>query len=324
MNSEKLYYRFNTKIPKEYIYKNSSGKVVSDQVLLDYFKKLVIPPAYTNVVIYYNQNSLPKILYKGIDSKGRIQVIYSKEWEMVRNKNKYSNLIVFSKQFPKIIKSINNFIHLTSKAKNVPNQLKNIGIILSIILHCNFRIGNPKYEKLYNSYGVVNLKKKHLSLKGNGIVSINFQGKKGVNNYCEKRFEDAIYESLQRKLQRLNDEDYLFNITDPKIVNNTLKKIHPLLTSKMFRTYTANLLLIQFLKNKDSETFQKRKKNLIEALKFISNEINNTPSIAKKSYINEDLINLYLNDYKNYSKFFINSAKSSRIQFINFLESKFN
>lgn len=312
------FYRFNTNIHKVYVYKDSLGHVVTDPFLLTYFEKLVIPPAYTNVEINWasgGENSLPKILYKGVDSKGRNQVIYSSTWNEKANFIKYKNLLQFSLNYNAVIKKIKDF--LSSKS----SKNKNVSVILHLILHCNFRIGNTKYEKLYGSYGLLTLKKKHVVVKDNGVISINFIGKKGVSNSCEKQVEPKVYSFIKNKVDKINDNDYIFSVNSPKIVNGILKKLHPLLTSKMFRTYAANILLIRYLKNLDYSTEKMRKKNLVNGLKHVASEINNTPTVAKKSYINSDLIDTYLNDMRTFNKFFKNPQRTNT-QFTNFLKTK--
>ncbi len=298
-----------------YIYKDSFGKIISDPFLLTYFKKLVIPPAYTNVEINYLMgDALPKILYKGVDSKGRMQVIYSSSWNEKANFIKYKNLLQFSLNYNTIIKKIKELM-ITKNSKN-----KNVSVILDLILHCNFRIGNTNYEKLYGSHGLLTLKKKHITLKDNSVISIKFIGKKGVINACEKRVNSGVYSFIKNKFDKIGNEDYIFTVNSPKIVNRLLKKIHPLLTSKMFRTYSGNILLIKYLKNLDNSSEKLRKKNLINGLKYVASEINNTPAVAKKNYINNSLINIYLNDIHTFNKLFKNT-KRINVQFAEFLNS---
>lgn len=305
------FYRF--KSDSGFIYKDSFGNLVNDEFLLTYFKKLVIPPGYTNVEINYSiKSSLPKILYRGIDSKGRTQVIYSSSWNKHANFIKYKNILEFSLNYTKITKKIKELLN----SKN--NKNKNVSVILQLIYHCNFRIGSTKYEELYGSHGLLTLKKKHVILKDNNVLSINFVGKKGVVNSCEKKFDEKVYTFIKNKLNHIKNDDYIFSVNSPKVFNGLLKKIHPLLTSKMFRTYAGNILLIKFLKNLDNSSLKLRKKNLVKGLKYVAEELNNTPAVAKKNYVNNVLIDTYLNDINKFNKLFTNNKKIN-IQFSLFL-----
>mgnify|MGYP001401090831 CR=1 FL=1 len=42
------------------------------------------------------------------------------------------------------------------------------------------------------------------------------------------------------------------------------------------------------------------KKNMTESVKYVAEELHNTPAVAKKEYINTDIIEYYLDD--NWSK----------------------
>ena len=49
---------------------------------------------------------------------------------------------------------------------------------------CNFRIGNEKYTKENNSYGICTIQNEHVKVKGDQVI-IDFNGKKGVQNTCK-------------------------------------------------------------------------------------------------------------------------------------------
>ena len=139
-----------------------NGKPIADKAIAEYVKNLVIPPAYKNVRIYYENN--PKILYDGIDAKGRLQQIYSKKWRTAADKQKFKKLIKFGKDLPIIFGNI--YKHIFDKNNT---QNKCIAIILKIVSVCYFRIGNHKYEKLYESHGISTIKKHHIYERPNAV-----------------------------------------------------------------------------------------------------------------------------------------------------------
>lgn len=308
-----------------------NNKIINNEYIINYMISLRIPPAYKNVEFYYyskNDNSkedgvLPKILYIGYDSKNRKQVIYSKSWREEADKNKFNNLIMFAKKLPSIVKTIDKYIDSNIQSKN-----KLISLILKIIIYCGFRIGNEKYEKLYNSHGISNIKLHHLNITDEHI-DIEFKGKKGVINTC-KLTDKKIIDNINKLVLKKSSNDIVFHYKkkndsiniNSKSVNLFLQNINKHFTTKMFRIFYANKALIDFLKKiKPSElSLIKRKKQLVLALKSVSSNINNTPNICKKSYINSFLINMYLNKPMSFEKSFINN-NTSRINFINFLKT---
>ena len=122
---------------------------ITDEKQLDFFKSLKIPPAYDNVTIINGK----KIIAYGYDSKNRKQVIYHPKFILSQNNIK----------FQKIKQSIKYFSRLKRKIKKDINRDdvdKICAIIITLIIDCGFRIGNKKYEKDNNSYGLTTLKKK--------------------------------------------------------------------------------------------------------------------------------------------------------------------
>ena len=68
---------------KPYTFVDYKNNEVKDPEVLEYIKKLVIPPNYKEVKIFYEKKGQPKILYQGFDSKRRLQRIYSESWNKV-------------------------------------------------------------------------------------------------------------------------------------------------------------------------------------------------------------------------------------------------
>jgi len=312
-------------------YTDEKGNKVTDKETLEYIKKLVIPPAYRDVQIFYEKNKNVKMLYLGYDSKNRLQQIYSKEWREKADKKKFISLIKFGKLLPKMIITMLDNIKSTD-----PDNYKNkiISIILRITSLCGFRIGQLKYHKLYNSVGLSTLQKKHLNFK-DGSLEIKFVGKKSMLNECIVE-DKIIIDELKKISKDLKPDDFIFKYRDDlsgdiKLinaidVNNWLKEYDPEFTTKYFRTFEINLILINSLKNMPdliSSTENKRKKKIVEVMKEISSSINNTPAICKKSYINSELLKMYIEQPKKFSKFFIENANTTHLNFIQFLEATY-
>jgi DNA topoisomerase-1 len=291
----------------------------ANQDALDYISSLqAIPPAYEDVVIFVEKS--PKILFEGIDTKGRKQQIYSAKWRQASDKAKFKNLIEFGKALPKITRDINKYIGQSRKTKN-----KLISLIIKIIIHCGFRIGHLKYFKLYNSTGLSTLQKKHVKFN-DGEMYIEFMGKKAMLNKCSVSDEEVIKELRKLVDGAATDEDFLFVYDDGKLitsddVNNWLKEYNPKFTSKYFRTFVVNDMIIEGLQDEDpvEMTAAARKRKIRELVEVVADAINNTPAICKKSYINKELLDLYIANPKKFKKMMINDS-SGRVNFIKFLE----
>ena len=145
-------------------YKDKNGKTVSKRTLEPYLK-VYIAPAYDNVKINKNLNA--KVLAIGYDEKERPQYIYNKRCVKTRGRNKFKKLIKFGKNYKQLLSKIEK-----DYSSHRDTKEKQIAMILKIIIDCNFRIGNDKYTKDNNSFGVSTLESRHINIKNS--VNIDF------------------------------------------------------------------------------------------------------------------------------------------------------
>jgi DNA topoisomerase-1 len=305
---------------KKYKIVDSNDKLVGDKTILEYIESLVIPPAYDNVTIFYE--NAPKILFQGYDAKGRLQQIYSPAHKKKAMVKKFCSLLNFGKVLPQIKKDITKYINSKELSKE-----KIISLILQIVIHCGFRIGNIKYQKLYKSFGISNILKSHIKEVKTGM-QIKFVGKKGVVNECV--IDDAeLIKEINTLVNTKDNKAYVFTyiidgnetLITANDINNFLKIYDINTTSKHFRTWDVNILFIEYMRENDVTKLdvKQRKKMVIEALKVISDQVNNTPTICKKEYLHIDLLSLYLEHPIKYKKYFY-GCNDARTCFIKFLE----
>lgn len=320
-----IYRETINKDKKLFKYTDKDGKIVRDKKILDYIEKLRIPPAYRDCEIFYDTaGKVLKMVFWGFDDAGRKQQIYSKEWRAKADKNKFKGLIEFGHALPKIqLDALENIEN--------PNLTKNkiISIIIRIINFCGFRIGSQKYQKLYGSFGISTVQKKHFKVS-NGKINIEFVGKKGMKNDCEitdpilVRELNAILKTKSKSSDSIftyeeNGENKLITGND---INKWLESYNSDFLVKYFRTFSVNDKLIDLLKHTEPTKLKitQRKKIIKDVLEQVSCSINNTAAICKKSYVNPELIALYIEHPKKYESDLIKNEHSARLNFIKFLE----
>jgi len=284
---------------QKFIYKNKiSKKVVKDQKTLRRIKSLKIPPAYTNVLISNNPTS--KIQSIGLDTKKRKQYTYNPDHIEIQSKLKFEDLILFGKKIKRIRKDIYaNIVKCHCNPRLLYEKDCVISIVLYLIDFCNFRVGNAKYKKLYNSFGVTTLNSSHFKFNKNH-TTIEFIGKKGVLNKNKVTNSNICF--LLKKLCN-NKDEYVFYYLDAKNnkyritekhINDFLKKYNDALTVKMFRTWNANYMLLKELLNLElPDTPEKAKKNIRIGIKKAANQMHHSSSVSKKSYMNSEIVELY-------------------------------
>jgi len=304
------------KVGKKYKHKyyDKNDKEIKDKQKIETaIKGVYIAPAYDNVKI--NLDKEDKVLAIGYDEKGRSQYVYNKKHTQAQSYKKFDKMISFGKNFNKISDKINEDLYTVKDSKN-----KQIAIILTLIMECQFRIGNDVYSKKNKSYGTTTLQGKHIKVKGNDELVIDFNGKKNVRNICTVKNRKLV-KTLRQKKRTIGKEDRIFtyrkgekyyNIKSSD-VNKYLKQFGKF-TAKDFRTWGANIELIrQLMKNKNSE--------LKKCIESVSIKLHNTPAICKSNYLDPELMEFYKNDVDGFRRHFNFKTDTNLYkQYIQFLE----
>lgn len=291
---------------------------------MEWIDSIKIPGAWQRIQV----NTSPQAVQIawGYDSKDRQQVIYSKTHIMKARKEKYCNLITFGEELPKIESDIDKYLKADKFTKN-----KIISLVLKIVDCCSFRLGTLKYENDNESYGITTITKEHLQFNGKEVI-IKFIGKKGVENECtitNPLIVDNLKSlaTLQKKdphIMTYQEAGEWYHIRHIDI-NKFLNEYGSNFTSKDFRTFRSNTMLIDLLRNEeDPHKLEppKRKKQMNAAIVSVSNSIHNTKAIAQKDYIDPEILELYVEHPISYRSKFITPKTDARILFINWLKSK--
>jgi DNA topoisomerase-1 len=314
---------YRTKKRKTFLYLNSIGGRIKDINTLNRISQLKIPPAYNEVKISSQANH--KLQATGIDDKGRLQYIYNSKHLEKRHKLKFKELINFGLKIEKIRKDT---MHKIKDDDSVHSKSKIIALIIYLLDNCLFRIGNKFYTKRYNTYGITTLKPKHFYYKGN-VIYIEFVGKKNVVNYCQVN-NKYVTPLLKKLVQNAGKNNNVFryqnnsgNFTEISAmeVNKFLKSYYNKLSVKMFRTWAANYIFLEEtvkdLRQKpdltESVTDIYAKKHVVNTLKTIATKLHNTPTVSKKSYMNNEILNIYLQQPTKFYK----KAKSGQREDLN-------
>tara|TARA_Y100000389_G_C17396014_1_gene482556 strand:+ start:37 stop:1002 length:966 start_codon:yes stop_codon:yes gene_type:complete len=310
--------KIKSKRGKKYIheYSDKRGNKLDKKDYESLIKKLYIAPAYDNVKI--NKHKKDKVLAIGTDDRGRKQYTYNPEYIQSATDNKYKSLIEFGNNYKCIMSRISKDMVSFEDSKK-----KQVAMILKVIDECNFRVGNEKYTKENNSFGVCTLENQHVKIGPTG-VTLDFIGKEGVRNTCRVK-NKRLTKNLRSKKKILHKKDRIFtyrsnhkyyNVSAPD-VNKYLKQFGDF-SAKNFRTWTANVDLIKELKK---GTTSNLKGTLTESIKKIASKMHHTASICKKNYINKELIDLYLNSNDKFRYYFRSTDKDGISEdFIKFLK----
>lgn len=300
-------------------YQTHNGKTVDDPIILDWITSLRIPPAWTDVKIFYQKNKT----CCGYDAKGRKQCLYSETHRERARANKYCDLIAFGERILEIQADMRRALQSTKMTKN-----KIISLVLHIVVHCSFRLGTLKYEEQNESYGITTIRDSHLRFHQNKI-DISFIGKKGVLNECQ--IDDPEIVNILKKITSTDRGDThvmmyqeggeWYHLTHLD-VNKFLNEYGKTFTSKDFRTFQSNMSIIELLPDPQPLAKNIRKRTMNEAIKKVAHEIHNTPAVCRKDYIDPELLQCYMEHPVKYRKMFVTPDTSSRVKFLNWLKLK--
>jgi len=304
------------------------NEIMNKQIIKDAKKGLYIPPAYDNVKI--NLCKSENVLAIGYDTKDRPQYIYNNKFKQEQSVKKFNHMYDFGLKFKEINKQISTDLYSYSDSKE-----KQVALILKLIMDCNFRVGNEKYCKENNSFGVTTLQKKHIKVIKNKVI-IDFNGKKNVRNTCTIK-NKKIIRTLKDKRRTLNNNDNIFTFRignkyhkiKSSDVNNYLKQFGDF-SAKNFRTWGANIeFIVQIIKECKKE-FPKSKNDikitLNKCIKKVADKLHNTQSVCKNNYLDPELMNLFLDNPNKFSATFnfkANQINKDKIitKYIQFLKS---
>lgn len=284
---------FRQKSGKKFDYYDLTGKKIKDTKTLSRIRDLKIPPAWKNVWIAPIKNA--HLQATGLDERGRKQYIYHDDWIKLSQQNKFSKMVDFGLNLPKIRQKIRYDLQGSKIDKR-----KILATIVWLLEHTFIRIGNEEYSKENNSFGLTTLRNKHVKVRGSQIL-FQFKGKSGVYHTLEIS-NPAIAKTVRRctelpgyELFQFIDEGGNRHVIDSQDVNDFLKDVTKEdFSAKDFRTWGAsNLSANYFYKLGAPEDKKSLKQNIVETVKKVANHLNNTVSVCRNYYIHPSIFQTY-------------------------------
>lgn len=156
---------------KGFRYFDEENQTITDPQLKLYFKSMVIPPAWENVII--DTSPRAKIQAIGYDVKGRKQYIYNKNFRQKQDNEKFDRIIRFADKLEHMRRVTEQHLR-----KRKLTREKVLAVMLRLLETAFFRPGNDQYAKQNGSYGLTTLRSKHLEIKGNEMI-FSYTGKSG-------------------------------------------------------------------------------------------------------------------------------------------------
>ncbi len=281
------------KFGKGFAYFNAKGERITDQKIIARIKSLVIPPAYQKVWICPLPNG--HIQATGFDERGRKQYRYHPRWRSTRDEVKFGNLLQFGETLPRIREHIERDLRKRTLCRE-----KVLATVITLLERTHIRIGNAYYAKANKSFGLTTLRKKHVVVENTKLV-FQFTGKSGKEwnlTVDDRRIIRTIRECSDLPgydLFKYQDEHGARHVVSSQDVNLYLKEITESdFTAKDFRTWAGSVLALDFLcRLEAAENAHDRKKNIVQAIKAVSEKLKNTPAVCRSSYVHPVILEHY-------------------------------
>jgi DNA topoisomerase-1 len=275
-------------------YVATDGRIIREPETLRRIKRLVIPPAWTDVWICPHPRG--HLQATGRDARGRKQYRYHPRWREVRDAVKYDRMLGFAEALPRIRQQTDQHLELSG----MPRE-KVLATVVRLLEETRIRVGNEEYRKENGSFGLTTLRNRHVDVIGSE-VRFTFRGKSGKQHRVElhdRRLARIIKRFLEipgHELFQYMDDNGEVKAIESADVNDYIREISGEdFTAKDFRTWAGTILAARFLRDADAQPDTRAtKKELVRAIARVAGELGNTPAVCKKGYIHPAVIGAYL------------------------------
>ena len=256
---------------------------------------LVIPPAWEQVWICPVPNG--HIQAVGTDDAGRRQYLYHEQWRINRDKTKHDRVLEVAEHLPRARRRVGKHLRMPGmpyeRALGTAFRLLDLGF---------FRIGGEAYAEENQSYGLATIQRQHVEVEGDQVV-FDYIAKSGKERYialADDLVRRAVSDLVDRSddnpdLLAWRDEDGWHDVTSTDINGYVKQVVGGEVSAKDFRTWHGTVIAAVALAraNPDARTATARKRAVSAAMKEVSAYLGNTPTVARASYVDPRLVDLF-------------------------------
>jgi DNA topoisomerase-1 len=274
-------------------YRDPDGKPVTDEATLERIRKLVIPPAWTDVWIAPTARG--HIQATGRDARGRKQYRYHDRWRAVRDEHKYDRLIAFGRALPRLRARVEADLALPGLPRD-----KVLAAVIRVMAMTLIRVGNEEYAKTNKSFGLTTLRDRHATI-GASKATFEFRGKSGKIHHVEfadrrlARILKACQDVPGQRLFQYYDDEGGHRAVESADVNAYLRDaIGEDFSAKDLRTWAGTVAAAQALVLcPPCADAAAAKRNLNTSVKAVAGLLGNTAAVCRKAYIHPAVLEAY-------------------------------
>jgi DNA topoisomerase-1 len=275
-----------------FAYRDPDGAPIRDKEVLERIRRIVIPPAWTDVWICSWPNG--HLQATGRDARGRKQYRYHARYRARRDHAKFERLIAFAKALPAIRAQVERDLGRPGLSRE-----KVVAAVVRLLELTLIRVGNDEYAKLNRSFGLTTLRNRHATVEGTAIT-FRFRGKSGQRH--EVGLRDRRLAGVVRRCRDLPGQELFQYVGDDgqpqdvasDDVNAYLGAIVPGITAKDFRTWAGTVLAYRALRaGGKGATDKEKQRNVTAAIRATADNLGNTAAVARQAYIHPAVVEAY-------------------------------
>jgi DNA topoisomerase-1 len=278
---------------KGFCFRLESGALLREAGEVARLKALAVPPAYRDV--RYAADASAHLQAVGTDAAGRLQYRYHPRWTEVREALKARRLAGLARSLPDIQRAVGRAL----QAEAVDCAFVAAAVVQLVRLTA-IRAGSEAYVREHGTRGATTLLKSNVTL-GERIVTLHFKAKggKAVSKVVRNARLHAAVKTLMalpgRRLFQYRDAEGMLHPVRAADVNAYLCAIAGRRISlKDFRTLVASTAVLEALTAAEPAASERARRSQVRsAVTAVAEELANTPTICRKSYVHDAVINAF-------------------------------
>jgi DNA topoisomerase IB len=284
------------KAGRGFVYLDPSGARITDPEVLERAKRLVIPPAWTDVWICTDARG--HIQATGLDARGRRQYRYHDVWRERRDREKFDHMLEFARALPKLRYYAHE--HLAEDGLTRERVLACAARLLDLGF---FRIGTEGYAEENQTYGLATMHKRHVKLDPPSTVNFDYMAKGGKRR-IQSVVDPDVYEVVDALKRRRGGKPELLawqrgrqwvDVRSPDINLYIREVTGGDFSAKDFRTWNATVLAaVALAVSTGAASPTARKRAVARAMKEVAHYLGNTPAVCRSSYVDPRIVDHYL------------------------------
>lgn len=271
-------------------YRDLDGKTLPPGPVRDRLESIGIPPAWTDVWIAPFENG--HIQATGLDAVGRRQYIYHPAWRERKDRVKFDRALQLAESLP----AARRLVTMDLRSEGVTRQ-RVLAAAFRMLDSGSLRVGSERYTNENGSHGLATLLCAHVHVRKDRL-QLSFPAKSGKT--WESEFTDPDLAALVRVLKRRGPNARLLAykegrnwhpLTSADINGYVKERTGSDFTAKDFRTLRGTAAAAVCLaQGGPQKTVAARKGVISTAMQDAAAALGNTPSIARKSYVDPRLL----------------------------------